>query len=191
MCNRLVDHEKFSAQRCFYHDVAVPINGKPHFPALTGSGCEVALFNEPPPGQIGCSLIIGCAAYSFDVSDHDVVVCWDVRFQLVQKNVLRHFHRANETKNAVPQRHRLNYHGPVTVQPNDVSFGFKIANTPNTNRANGNFERIIDVKCIDLHGAGSVSYVSLGFACSVLKSAAISWNCSSPALRSSTLSGAD
>ena len=58
MCNRLVDHEEFSAQRCFYHDVAVPINGKPHFPALTGSGCEVALFNEPPPGQIGCSLII-------------------------------------------------------------------------------------------------------------------------------------
>lgn len=52
----------------------------PHFPALTGSGCEVALFDEPPPGQIGCSLIIGCAAYSFDVSDHDVVVCWDVRF---------------------------------------------------------------------------------------------------------------
>ena len=29
MCNRPVDHEEFSAQRCFYHDVAVPINEKP------------------------------------------------------------------------------------------------------------------------------------------------------------------
>ena len=29
MCNRLVDHEEFSAQRCFYHDVTVPINEKP------------------------------------------------------------------------------------------------------------------------------------------------------------------
>ena len=29
MRNRLVDHEEFSAQRCFYHDVTVPINEKP------------------------------------------------------------------------------------------------------------------------------------------------------------------
>jgi hypothetical protein len=42
--------------------------------ALTRSGCEIALFNEPPSGQIGCSLVIGPAAYSFDISDHDVVV---------------------------------------------------------------------------------------------------------------------
>jgi hypothetical protein len=48
--------------------------------ALTRSGCEIALFNEPPSGQIGCSLVIGPAAYSFDISDHDVVVRRDVRF---------------------------------------------------------------------------------------------------------------
>ena len=29
MRDRLVDHEEFSAQRCFYHDAAVPINEKP------------------------------------------------------------------------------------------------------------------------------------------------------------------
>jgi predicted ATPase len=27
--------------------------------ALTRSGCEVALFNEPPSGEIGCSLVVG------------------------------------------------------------------------------------------------------------------------------------
>ena len=50
MCNRLVDHEEFSAQRCFYHDVAVPINEKPairfrqvrgDFAALFEAGFEV------------------------------------------------------------------------------------------------------------------------------------------------------
>lgn len=29
MRDRLVDDEEFSAQRCFYHDVVVPINEKP------------------------------------------------------------------------------------------------------------------------------------------------------------------
>jgi CheY-like chemotaxis protein len=33
----------------------------------------------------------------------------------------------------------FHYHGPVAVQPNDVSLGFKTANACNTNRATGNF----------------------------------------------------
>ena len=50
MRNRLVDHEEFSAQRCFYHDVTVPINEKPairfrqvsrNFAELVESGFEV------------------------------------------------------------------------------------------------------------------------------------------------------
>jgi hypothetical protein len=49
-------------------------------PALARSRCEVALFNEPPSGQIGCALLIRCAAYSFDVANHDVLVCSYVRF---------------------------------------------------------------------------------------------------------------
>jgi len=32
MQNRLVDHEEFSAQRCFYHDAVVPINENPVSP---------------------------------------------------------------------------------------------------------------------------------------------------------------
>jgi hypothetical protein len=40
---------------------------------------------------------------------------------------------------------------PVTVQSNDVSFGFKTTNTYNTNRTTGNFQCIIDIKCIDFH----------------------------------------
>src|SRR5919106_39798 len=50
-----------------------------------------------------------------------------------------------------------------------MSFGFKLANAHNTNRATGNFQCIIDIKCIDLHSKGSASYVSLGFTCSAPK----------------------
>jgi hypothetical protein len=39
----------------------------------------------------------------------------------------------------------------VAVQPNDVSLGFKTANAENTTRTTGNFQCIIDIKCIDLH----------------------------------------
>jgi hypothetical protein len=42
-------------------------------------------------------------------------------------------------------------------------WGFKTANACNTDRATRNFEGVIDVKCIDLHGAVSVYHVSLGF----------------------------
>ena len=45
----------------------------------------------------------------------------------------------------------MNYHRPVAVQPNDMSLGFKAANACNTDRATGNFERVIDIECIDLH----------------------------------------
>src|SRR5687767_6245799 len=54
-------------------------------------------------------------------------------------------------KNAMPERHRLNYHGPIAVKSEDVSFGFKTANAYNTNRPAGNVQRVIDVKCVDLH----------------------------------------
>src|SRR5262245_66278702 len=63
----------------------------------------------------------------------------------------------------MPQRHRLNYHGPVTVQSNDVSLGFKTANTYNANRPTGNFQCIIDIKCIDLHSKASASGSSTVF----------------------------
>src|SRR5262245_58259792 len=47
--------------------------------------------------------------------------------------------------------------GPVTVQSNDVSFGFKTANTYNANRATGHFQCSIDIKGTDLHSKGSAS----------------------------------
>ena len=52
-------------------------------PGLTRSCCEVAFFNESPSRQTGCSLVVGCAAYAFDVSDHNVIVREYVSFQLV------------------------------------------------------------------------------------------------------------
>ena len=45
----------------------------------------------------------------------------------------------------------LNYHGPVPIQPNDVSLVSETTNAHKANRTTGSIERVIDVKCINLH----------------------------------------
>ena len=73
-----------------YHSEISRVNAKdwPGFDLLndgrlTRSCCEVAFFNESPSRQTGRSLVVGCAAYAFDVSNHNVIVREYVSFQLV------------------------------------------------------------------------------------------------------------
>jgi hypothetical protein len=75
---------------------------------------------------------------------------------LVKKDILRHFHWADEAEHRMPYGDSLNDRSPIAVQSNDVSLVSEITDTRNANRATGHFQRVIDIKRIDFHGAVSV-----------------------------------